>query len=716
MFAVGDDEFVQEDVPLTDSRLQDNNRSDRPAFSAFNDFSDGFMSEDLADFEMSTRDLVYTERKKEPKIYGRYIFGEKIGEGSFGKVKEVLDLINLRRYAVKIVKYKKIRKMPNGPENLRKEIMLLRRLKHPNVIRIVDTLYNHVKEKIYVFMEYCHGNVQGMLDHAPDKRIPVWQAHLYFGQLLEALKYIHSQGVLHRDIKPENMLLMADDTLKLADFGVANVLSRFSPSTMVDTSEGTPFFQCPEVAGGLMKFDGVKADVWATGVTLYNMITGLYPFNSSHIMKLYQLICEGQYKVPEHVPADAAQLISHMLDVDPDIRYSLEQISAHRFVRDQPIQEDFRVPLPVDIHNPQHSSSIVPILDDLYAGEDMYSEASGDELGQGDDEFVAINDPRTHVGVPSQRPSLTSSITSPSTSPGQTRKTSITQTTSPPMPRRSQSHSGGVFRRFLSSLFPDRSASETSERSAMSAPAPLQATDRSQSTPNVATAASGASRFSQRSSKEPSVSRIGEFDLSSSYDPSLHPLLHLPVDLPEPVDDGACDHLLGMEMPSTTLLSTTGRSVNLSKVLGRWVLFIHPMLGNPATELPDGWDAVPGARGCTPQSCGFRDNYRPLLELTRHVYGMSSQSHDDQCEVSERLGLPYQLLSDDNMELKMALNLPTFELNGKSYYKRVTLIVQDGVVAAVFYPIFPPDRNAKDVLDWLELHRADKATERPAAS
>jgi len=200
------------------------------------------------------------------------------------------------------------------------------------------------------------------------------------------------------------------------------------------------------------------------------------------------------------------------------------------------------------------------------------------------------------------------------------------------------------------------------------------------------------------------VSRIGETDLSVSHDPSLQPLFQLPADLPEPGDDGACAHLLGMSMPPVTLLSTTGRSVNLAKVLGRWVLFVHPMLGNPATALAPGWDDMPGARGCTLQSCGFRDEHRRLLALTRHVYGMSNQSHGDQCEASERLGLPYQLLSDDNMELQDALQLPTFELNRRVYYKRVTLIVQDGVVAAVFYPVFPPDRNAADVLDWLQSH------------
>ena len=179
-------------------------------------------------------------------------------------------------------------------------------------------------------------------------------------------------------------------------------------------------------------------------------------------------------------------------------------------------------------------------------------------------------------------------------------------------------------------------------------------------------------------------------------------LHELPKDLPVPQDDGACSHLTGMRLPRLTLASTAGRSVDLSALKGRTVVYIYPRTGRPDQESPAGWNQIPGARGCTPQSCAFRDHFE---ELTRagaaHVYGLSTQDTAYQREAVERLHLPFELLSDEKLEFVKALRLPTFEVDGMTLIKRLTLIARDGVIEKVFYPVFPPDRNAGDVVAWL---------------
>lgn len=179
----------------------------------------------------------------------------------------------------------------------------------------------------------------------------------------------------------------------------------------------------------------------------------------------------------------------------------------------------------------------------------------------------------------------------------------------------------------------------------------------------------------------------------------------LPQDLPVPQDDGACRHLTGKPMPSYRLQTTDHRVIDFSTLPGWVVLYCYPMTGQPGVALPDGWDAIPGARGCTPQSCGFRDHFAELKSLDVQVYGMSAQSTAYQQEAVDRLHLPFALVSDDGLGLTDALGLPTFEVGGARLNKRVTLIVQDGVIRKYFYPVFPPDRNIEDVLDWLNANR-----------
>ncbi|HET9118944.1 MAG TPA: peroxiredoxin [Solirubrobacterales bacterium] len=177
----------------------------------------------------------------------------------------------------------------------------------------------------------------------------------------------------------------------------------------------------------------------------------------------------------------------------------------------------------------------------------------------------------------------------------------------------------------------------------------------------------------------------------------------LPDDLPVPEDDGACDMLPGRALPALSLRATTGGSLDLAGVgaEGTGVLFIYPRTGRPGEELPTGWDLIPGARGCTPQSCAFRDLHSEFTERGVDVFGMSAQSPQDQAEFAERVHLPFPLLSDPSLELATALGLPTFSVDGMTLYKRVTLVVRHGEIVRAFYPVFPPDRNAADVLAWV---------------
>ena len=177
----------------------------------------------------------------------------------------------------------------------------------------------------------------------------------------------------------------------------------------------------------------------------------------------------------------------------------------------------------------------------------------------------------------------------------------------------------------------------------------------------------------------------------------------LPADLPKPVNDGAAQHLAGLPMPKVLLRSTSGEIVDLSDLRApRTVIYCYPMTGVPGNPLPEGWDLIPGARGCTPQTCGFRDHHQELLTLHSEVFGMSTQTTAYQREMVTRLHVPFEVLSDERFELCNALQLPTFETSGMRLLKRLTLIVKDGRIEHVFYPVFPPNESAEEVLHWLK--------------
>ena len=187
----------------------------------------------------------------------------------------------------------------------------------------------------------------------------------------------------------------------------------------------------------------------------------------------------------------------------------------------------------------------------------------------------------------------------------------------------------------------------------------------------------------------------------------LHDPNVLPADLPVPQDDGAARHLPGMRLPGIALAATGGATVDLSKLKGRTVVYAYPRTGRPGQALPTGWDAIPGARGCTPQSCGFRDHFQELLQLgVAALYGLSTQDTAYQREVAERLHLPFAILSDADLRLIRAMWLPTFEVDGMTLLRRMAWVIDDGVVSHVFYPVFPPDQSAGDVVAWLRQQKS----------
>ena len=188
--------------------------------------------------------------------------------------------------------------------------------------------------------------------------------------------------------------------------------------------------------------------------------------------------------------------------------------------------------------------------------------------------------------------------------------------------------------------------------------------------------------------------------------PGTHNPQVLPSDIPVPQDDGAARHLTGMKLPDLALPATSGEAVNLAKLKGRTVVYIYPRTGVPGIDPPDGWDMIPGARGCTPQSCSFRDHFADLKRLgVAHLFGLSTQDSGYQQEAASRLHLPFAILSDEKLALTKALKLPTFTAAGMTLLKRMALVIDDGVITKVFYPVFPPDKSAEEVVAWIQASK-----------
>lgn len=327
---------------------------------------------------------VFTEKK--PKIVNGYLFGDTIGEGSYGKVKEVLEVTTLVRRAVKIIKAARLRKIPNGRANVEQELRILRRVHHRNVIALKDVFRDGRKQKLYMVMEYAACSLQQMLDGSKEKKLPIFQTHFFFTQLIDGLSYLHSQGVIHKDIKPGNLLVSLDGTLKISDFGVAELLDRFDKDDWCKIAQGTPKFQPPEIVSGTVEeYRGRKVDIWACGVTLYNLVSGEYPFEGDVIMRLFDNIANQPLNMPQSVIVSKPleSLLTSMLEKDPDKRIDMDGIRKSAwFLGTYVPDETLRVPLSVCNNMPAHRPlSVYAALEQMFgsAMEDSGSN-NGEEL------------------------------------------------------------------------------------------------------------------------------------------------------------------------------------------------------------------------------------------------------------------------------------------------------------------------------------------------
>ncbi|KAI8898510.1 kinase-like domain-containing protein [Globomyces pollinis-pini] len=318
--------------------------------------------------QMDSADLVYQQKPLSIKMLGPYLVGGRIGKGAFGKVKEAVCLDSLQRIAIKIVAKKRVKKMV---DTVIREIKLLRRLKHENIVTLVDVFakvedsegkvgifpwFLTIEEepivwifedgseeersvrilKWYIVLEFCACSLQNILDHAPDHKIPIYDAHSYFVQLIKGIDYLHSQKVIHRDIKPGNMLVTTDGVIKIADFGIAEQYDFYDNQNMTShTFAGTHQFMPPEVLNDDNEqegFDGTKVDIWACGITLYYMISGTLPFDfveEGNIIQLHDSIIKCEYSIPPEASDKCRDLILRILEKNPDNRLRIDQILSH---------------------------------------------------------------------------------------------------------------------------------------------------------------------------------------------------------------------------------------------------------------------------------------------------------------------------------------------------------------------------------------------------
>jgi len=322
------------------------------------------------------------------KLVGDYAIGRRLGEGSYGRVKEGVHLNTKRRVAIKIYSRKRIKAIAGAEESSAKEIEILKSLQHVNVVYAIDSFVNEQKEKIYIVMEYVNGGtLQGLLDKAPESRLPLRQVRQIFKGTIKGLLYLQGQGIVHRDIKPDNILLTVDGEVKITDFGVAVripdakrfLTEEFPISEDVPdpfkTGEGSPAFQPPECqeiesnpdlngAKKRTKFP-FKLDVWSSGVVLFIMATGKYPFESKNLLSLFASIARGEYKIPDFIDDILRDLISGILTINPKDRLSFVQIQKHPWMKYNLPKENFVKIEPLASMFGHDQKSLLSVLENL---------------------------------------------------------------------------------------------------------------------------------------------------------------------------------------------------------------------------------------------------------------------------------------------------------------------------------------------------------------
>jgi hypothetical protein len=271
-----------------------------------------------------------------PKLVGSFVIGAKLGSGAYATVREALNTDTLRIVAAKVVDLKKLRRVKGGLENIQREIRVQKALKkHPNLVELIHVHHDAAKARTYLFLEIASGcTVDELLQRSPEKRLCPAQVGWFLFQACTGLLYMHRRGIVHRDVKPGNMLLNPDGKLKIADFGVAEFLDQYNVEDNVTRTSGSPAFQAPEIAKGDDEYSGMKVDVWALGVTAYQLLTGHVPFNADNLVDLFAAISAGEYEdLPDTVgDASVREAVQIMLAVDWRERASVEQLLKHPWI------------------------------------------------------------------------------------------------------------------------------------------------------------------------------------------------------------------------------------------------------------------------------------------------------------------------------------------------------------------------------------------------
>lgn len=301
--------------------------------------SNGFLSSSSSEddevdalFGSSTR----SQRPPKPIVGTKssFILGDKLGEGAYATVKEGIDQSTLRIVAVKILDLRRLKRVRNSSENIKREVAIQKRLKrHPNLIELIDVIRNGGKPKMYIILEMSTGcTLQTLLDTAPNGKLCESQVASFAYQTLFGLQYMHGRGVVHRDIKPANLMVNVDGTLKISDFGVAEFLNEYNPDDNVSRTSGSPVFQAPEIARGDHDYSGSKVDVWALGVTVYMLLSGKTPFNGETLVSLFQNISVGKFDMLSDVSADCKDVISKFLTISWHDRPTVDEMLKHPWI------------------------------------------------------------------------------------------------------------------------------------------------------------------------------------------------------------------------------------------------------------------------------------------------------------------------------------------------------------------------------------------------